>query len=574
MVDREKLTSSTKKLIVLLVEDEHSSRRDLKAILEVFFNRVDIAIDGEDGIKRYREHYENTKFFYDLVITDLMMPKKHGLDLIQEIQEINLKQHIVISSAYNDYDNLINAVNLGVDGFLHKPFNYKHFLELVDRVVKSINLEESEEFKKAELERKVDAKTRQIQEQVKIDSLTKIPNFFALVEDLKSSTEQAFMVFDIERFEDINSTYGMEFGNSVLKSVANLLDTLIPLNGKLYRIGSDEFGVVIVDYGKNQVEELVHTVNSFFKSYQIEIEEVEISIAFSVGINYQAKEVISGGKIAAKEAKEEQGSCFKIYNPNSDFTKHQRENLHKVHILKKLLDLDRVVPYFQPIVNSVENRIVKYEALARLEDECGKIHTPGYFIEAARLTGLLTAITKSMISKSFKICSEQNIDISINISEQDFSEGYLTGFLKNRLSKFNLEANRITLEVLETVTVNGSDDIARQLDELRDLGFIVALDDFGSENSNFSRLLDIHPDIIKIDGVFIRNLRNCDKSKRIVKSIIFLAREINAKVVAEFVQDRETVELIKTLGIELVQGYYYGEPVKVDKLAKEISKEE
>ncbi len=562
MLDKEVVKLKTKDLLVLFIEDDHLIRSGMKSVLSHYFYKTDIAQDGACGLGRYKRLYEERKVFYDIVITDISLPKINGLALIKEIQKINPKQHVIISSAYSDYENLIEALNLGVDGFLRKPFDHEHFKHLIYTIATQIHSIDEENLQKAELQRLVATKTREIEEQLKIDQLTALPNFFSLVEDLKLIEKKAFVVLDIDRFEDINSTYGMEFGNRVLKSASELLNTLVPENATLYRIGSDEYGVMFQGEITNQAEEFAKVVASFFKTYQISIEDVDLSINFSIGISYSQEDTISGGKLAVKESKEEVGNLYKVYNPDSDYARHQRENLVKVHQLKKLLHEDGVIPYFHKIVDIHTKEVVKYEALARLEG-AGEVHSPAYFLQAARHTGLLTAITKSMITKSFKIAQKKNIAVSINITEQDLNEGYLTDFLKNRLEKFELEAKDVTLEILETITVGDSQMILKQIENLKKMGFVIALDDFGSENSNFSRLLDLSPEIIKIDGAFIKDLSQDNNSKKIVKSMIYLAKEIGAKVVAEFVKDEETFELVKELGVDYAQGYIFGEPERI-----------
>jgi len=303
MLDKHQVKAKTQELIVLFIEDNTSARRDMRAILDFYFYKVDVASDGKEGLEAYKKFYEKENFYYDLVITDLELPKLKGLELIKEIQKINPEQHIMISSAYNDYENLTNAINLGVDGFLQKPFNQKKFLEIMVNVANHINAADEEKFQKAKLEKLIDAKTREVQEQAKIDSFTLIPNFNALIEDINRSGEKALLVLDIDRFEDVNTTYGMEFGNSVLQRVAILLQDLVPENGRLYRIGSDEFGMLIIDPIENQLENLAETVSSFFRTYQIGINDVEIGLKFFMGISYEEHDFISGGRVAVKEAK-------------------------------------------------------------------------------------------------------------------------------------------------------------------------------------------------------------------------------------------------------------------------------
>lgn len=169
-----------------------------------------------------------------------------------------------------------------------------------------------------------------------------------------------------------------------------------------------------------------------------------------------------------------------------------------------------------------------------------------------------------MINKSFAFFQDKTHQFSINITERDLLESYLVDFLNEKMATYNISADRVTFEILENITlVKNNAKITEQLNGLRAMGFKIAIDDFGIENSNFSRLLEINLDFIKIDGVFIRNLKENARNRTITKAIVNLSKTLGIKTIAEFVEDEDIYNIIKECGIDYAQGYYIGKPEAV-----------
>ncbi|MCV6607057.1 MAG: GGDEF domain-containing response regulator, partial [Campylobacterales bacterium] len=512
----------TKEFVVLFIEDDSDTRNNMLSLLESFFFKVDTAEDGSEGLKKYNQFFNKNGYFYDIVITDLEMPKINGFDLVNKLKSINPELHAIISSAYSDINNLKEAINIGVDGFLEKPFNQHNFYNVLYNCAKCILSKNDERIKSAELKKAVDIKTKIIAESLKIDNMTQLPNSVALTEKLKTITKEHITVLlDIDRYSDINYTYGVEFGDQLLLEIVELLKTTIPAYGQLFRLGSDEF-IVLIEGNLLEATSYAEMVLGFFKTHLITHDDIDIRINWNIGISTEKEDQISTAKLAIKILKDNQGMPYKIYKHNSELLKSQKENINKAHILKELLVNDPVRPYFQPIVDVQTKEIVKYEALARLHDN-SKCYYPDEFLESAKATKMLSVITKNMISKSLKIAKEKNIAISLNISQQDFNSDYLVDFLKIATMKNKIEPKNVSLEILEDIATNDNAAIAKQINNLKELGFIIAIDDFGSENANFSRLLDIKADLIKIDGLFIKDLDTNEESVKIVRSIVYLA---------------------------------------------------
>jgi EAL domain-containing protein (putative c-di-GMP-specific phosphodiesterase class I) len=219
-----------------------------------------------------------------------------------------------------------------------------------------------------------------------------------------------------------------------------------------------------------------------------------------------------------------------------------------------------IEPYFQPIIDIKTKEIKKYEALARGIMEDGVI-LPLEFIKSAEKLGLMSSITKVMINKSFDFFRDNEYDFSINITERDLLDGYLCKFLKEKLEFYEVDAPRVIFEITESITLaKNYAKIVKELEALREMGFKIAIDDFGVNDSNFSKLMDLNFDFIKVDGIFIKELKLDKKSKDILKAIVNFAKTLNIQIIVEYVEDEETLEIIKECGVDFAQGYFIAKP--------------
>jgi EAL domain-containing protein (putative c-di-GMP-specific phosphodiesterase class I) len=166
-----------------------------------------------------------------------------------------------------------------------------------------------------------------------------------------------------------------------------------------------------------------------------------------------------------------------------------------------------------------------------------------------------------MIQKSFQYFSHNEFSFSLNISERDLYESYLYEFLQDRSKAYGIRPQRVTLEILESVTTGlHHEEMTQQLNQIKSLGYKVAIDDFGTENANFSRLMDISFDYIKLDGTFMQHIDTSKKQQLIVKSIVELAKVLGIQTVAEYVENESIATAVKSCGIDFLQGYYYAKP--------------
>ena len=399
-----------------------------------------------------------------------------------------------------------------------------------------------------------------------VDHLTKLPNRLQLINDLEEQENLALAILDIDDFKLINDFYGHVIGDFVIIEVAKRISNYISHdNLVLYRLPSDSYAIlnktsIEKEYFEIIIISLIQIVSKTAFIYQQQDEEIEIQVNLSSGIVFNKEKALANADIALRSAKKTHKD-YVIYTHELQEETTNKNNLQWVQKIKIAIVNNKIVPYFQPIVDNATQQVVKYECLVRLIDEKDEVISPYFFLEVAKQAKLYESITKIMIKKSFQTFSNSKYEFSINLSIEDITDYNLFGYIKNMLSIYPL-ANRVCFEILETEKIEDYKVISDFVTEVRALGCKVSIDDFGSGYSNFSHLLNLKFDYLKIDASLIKNIHN-DKNKQIiVKTIVAFAQELGIKTIGEFVESKEIYDYITGLGITYSQGYYFSPPVK------------
>lgn len=394
------------------------------------------------------------------------------------------------------------------------------------------------------------------------DKVTGILDITELNKALSSQESISCFLINIDNFSNINSAYGYEVGNRVLRESAHYLNIIKPQKSTLYRLCSDKF--ILLDKRSRSDDELskiAELILSFFSISDIIIDdELEFKISLSIGISRGVGTLnITQAELAIRELRRSKRNHYNLFKGDSEFMRNQQKNIYWIQKIGEAIINEEVLAYYQPIINNMTGEIEKFETLARLKDD-DEIISPFIFLEAAKITGNLSYITKSLIAQSFAKFSGTEYEFSINITGEDLLQEYLESSLLKYSKRYNIAPSRVVLEMLEDIASLGSATILKQLHSLREYGFKVAIDDFGAENSNLSRLLEIEPDYLKIDGAFIKNIVSDKKSQIIVDAIVSICKQSGIKIIAEYIHDEEVQKRVKELGIEYSQGYYFGAP--------------
>ena len=533
---------------ILIVDDNPNNIKLVADSLKLLNVSIIFATSGYKAIEL------NSEQDIDLILMDINMP---GMDGFETVEKMQTSTPVIYVTALNDKVNILKAFNHGGVDYITKPFYPE---ELIARVTTHLNLVKLNQ----NLTLEVQEKTKQLMQKMFIDDTTGAYNASQLYIDLLNNSQSTGAMFHIKNIENYEIVFGLENVEKLLFKFTQWLKEQAKYNLTIYHTSHSDF---ICLFDIDDIDKIEYWCMSIMEKLQSAI--FEITDDSPIHINYiitlaqaEGKKLIQNLKIAQQEANTKNVDYYFYEEKGMQIIEQQSKNLYWLEFLKQSFENDNIVPFFQPIVETHTGKIIKYECLARIKDG-DKIISPYFFIDAAKQIGAITKITKIMIKKSCKVFQNSKLGLSINITKDDLIEGYLVNLLLEMTQKYNLKKEQITLEVLEEISVFGSDDIINQLLILKNEGYKIALDDFGSENASFARMLDLKVDIIKIDGMFIKNIVNHKNSKLIVQSIVHLAKLFDYEVVAEFVHNSDVALMIDELGISYSQGYYYSEPVEL-----------
>ncbi|NWF67310.1 MAG: EAL domain-containing protein [Campylobacterales bacterium] len=367
------------------------------------------------------------------------------------------------------------------------------------------------------------------------------------------------LLFSPNNFDHIIATYGIENSDLIMEQAIELLQLNCPSYANLFVLDCGEACIVLNEVDSEKAKYLTQQIQAFFYVVSIEFNKIKIKISFTVGIASGCnEEVYSRAKMALITAKQNHRK-YEIFEKNKFLQSVISKNLYWIEKLEDVIENNGLKVYYQPIVNNETKKIEKFEALIRIFDD-EKVIGPSNFLGLVKQAGLLSAITKFVINESFKMQKETSHEITINVTNDDFMDDSFINFVEQKLVAMQIDPNKITFEVSETIT-EYSDYIVEQVFKLKSMGFKIAVDDFGVEHSNFARVMHFEVDYIKIDGSFVKNIDTDKNSYIITKTIANFAKAIGAKCVAEFVSSEEIYEIIKELGIEYSQGYFFSEPL-------------
>ncbi|MFC2073762.1 EAL domain-containing protein [Campylobacterota bacterium] len=398
------------------------------------------------------------------------------------------------------------------------------------------------------------------------DHLTKLPNRFKLIVDLQKYDELALAILDIDSFKIINDFYGHVIGDFLIYEVAKRIGKYISHESLcFYRLPSDSFAIVNKKHIEKEYFELIiiSLIQIVSKSPFIYIrddgEEVEIYANITAGIVFEKESALAHADIALREAKNTHKD-YSIYHNDMRQEIAFSKNMEWIKKIKTAIIHDKIVPYFQPIIENSTQKTVKFECLVRLIDEEGDVISPFFFLDIAKQSKQYESISKVMIKKSFQAFTNTSYEFSINLSIEDIIEYNLFEYIKSMLAIYPL-ADQVCFEILETEEIENYQVIADFVTGVRELGCKVSIDDFGSGYSNFSHLLNLNFDYLKIDASLIKDIHE-DKNKQIiVKTIVTFAKELGIKTIGEFVESKAIYDHITEMGIDYSQGYYFSPPV-------------
>jgi len=436
-----------------------------------------------------------------------------------------------------------------------KYFREKIKKNIYDKFDKKMHFSEFDTLKK-EINKTVEV-VKDYQHSLTVNPVSGILNRYKFFEFIKNK-EYPIIVVNIDKFREINSYFNPEIGDKLIKKVSEKLKKLSLKYGfEVFHLDIDEFAIVPTNIESDVVtlrEYAQKILNELERQY--EVDNHEIMVRFRMGISHDHKDYIRA-EMALDKAKKIRKDIVFGFEAVSE-KENYGEHLKWLKKLKTAIDNDKIVPYFQPIVDS-NKKIVKYEALVRMIDEDGNVITPYYFLDVAKKSRFYLEITKIMFTKILDTIEKYKKDISINLTIEDLENIEMRNFIFEKLKNFKYP-QKITFEIVENEDIRESEVSKQFLEKVKDLGVELYIDDFGSGYANFDYLLSLNPNGIKIDGSIIKKILHDKNSQIMVKTLINFKRESNIKIVAEFVENKEIFDMLKEMGVDYFQGYYISPP--------------
>ncbi len=418
-----------------------------------------------------------------------------------------------------------------------------------------------------DLESEITKKSKELHEKIYTHFLSGLPNRNKLLEDINIYKFTHMAILNIDKFQSFNDVYGEEVGNIALQMSAMFLQQEIKDTTMfLYHISGDEFVVVSKNDHNLSNQEFIEEIELILKNFRQErfvYGEKTFQFMMSSGISFSGqKKMLAYADMALKDAKK-RNIQLSIFNDDKELEKIHQEDIECHKKLLYGLENNGLISYFQPVVPIQDgNKIIKYESLIRLKDQEGKIIPPFNFIRVAKANRIYYKITRAVLHNTLHTVEMYQIPCSLNMSLTDIENSRTMVYFFELLDQFKFN-ELLTIELLETEDFKDYELVHDFCLKVRSYGVKVALDDFGSGYSNFSHILQLPIDYIKIDSSLISNIDRNHNSRMMVETIVELAHKLNILTIAEFVSSGEILAVVRDIGVDYAQGFYLGKPLEI-----------
>ncbi|MGE0738528.1 EAL domain-containing protein [Sulfurimonas sp.] len=546
-------------ITVLYVEDEQNVREQIYKMLQKLFDQVDVALDGQEAFEMYMQKN------YDLIVTDLKMPRMDGVELCEKIIARNKEQKIILISAYREVEEILTLINIGISGFLTKPVDMHQMLEKVYMVVKNIYADKMMKYHYEEMKKKLLENVITSDDDLYYrDTLTSLHNQEYFLENIDNESTKWAILININDFKLINDYYSFAHGNHLLFQVAELLKAqALTYSYELFRLSNDEF-VLLKKEAPTNCKEMESEANSIYGAIErqkytiLGVDNVTISVTMGVASSHNhLLECLYRALMYAKK----HGLRYALYKNIEDDRESVKNIMEVKALLKSSIENSMIVPVYQPI--RMRDGRVKYEVLMRIKSvDSDELIAPSYFLEIAKQHRYYNEISKMVIFKALEEMRHCNETFSINFSYIDMKN---TEFMEELEQKIKEEGvgSRLIFEIIETEHLDSIGVALEFIERFRAYGVQIAIDDFGSGYSNFAHIFWLHPDFIKLDGSLIQKMLQKHEVHLFVETIIEFAHKLNIEVIAEFVSSQEIYDALKLLDVDAFQGYFIGKPQEV-----------
>ena len=406
--------------------------------------------------------------------------------------------------------------------------------------------------------KKPESLRNQINLQNVTDPITRLPNKQQLINDLESAYYDEFILvlISIDNYQKIQNVYGYKIADKIVVKCSIFLKNYLKNSNafKLYKTSKNHFALFYKNIDKKTLKDLQNSIENNYDDF-----ELLVSIGTSSTSNINKKlEKLQEANIAIEVCNEKKlDICIYEEGLAKDITLNKK-NLQTVKIIRDALKNDDVVIQFQAIYNNFKNKIDKYETLVRIKKD-DKLIYPNDFISIAKDIKKYKALTKIVIDKAFEYFQDKDYEFSINLTLEDINDKEIKSHLFKQIQKYNI-SEKLVLEIVESEAIEDIEEFKEFLKDVKSHGCQVAIDDFGSGYSNYEYIVKLseYIDYVKLDGSLIKTLHKDPKVHVLVGSIKFICDTLQIKLIAEYVEDLELFDYVKSMGIDYSQGYYIG----------------
>lgn len=541
---------------------------------KVAYTRVDNARDMGNALDQGE---------WDLIICDHSMPGFDALTALEILKQSGRDIPFIIYSGHISDQTAYSAMRDGVNDYIQKG-NFARLIPVIER-----------ELKGAAARSAVRQADTRIMELAYFDKLSSLPNhnyfcarvteYIAECESLGKAPCGTLIYIDLDRFLRINSSFGYEAGNDILRQTAARLKECIAESGAiLARFGGDEFGIYYPGLSeRGAVENFVVWLKQAFEAPYLHA-GIELYLTCSIGIamvpedGRQVYDLLMNAETAMANAKRVGGNGHRFYVREMNATSAERIAMESE--LRHAIERNELFLQFQPCIDAATLRTIGVEALVRWRHPERGLIPPDRFIPIADESGLIVEIGEWVLrqaclqAKAWHDQGYADLSMSVNVSAVQFAQPRLLEVVNRALAESGLRPQALTLEITESVIMHDAESAVGMLRALKHMGVKLSIDDFGTGYSSLSYLKRFPIDILKIDKSFVRSLGVNDEDTAIVRAIMALAKSLRLMTIAEGVETERQVELLQREQCDRFQGFHFSRPVDIDVLTQRLGGEQ
>ncbi|GAB4294108.1 MAG: hypothetical protein Fur0025_30590 [Oscillatoriaceae cyanobacterium] len=583
---------------ILVVDDTPDNIRYLSTLLAAEGYTVRKALNGQKAIKACQATPP------DLILLDIMMPEMDGYEVCQQLKSDELTCHIpvIFLSALDDVFDKVKAFEMGGADYVSKPFKadvvlirIQNQLALQDAQHKIITMNADLEMRVKERTQQLEITNQELMQEISErqqlqqqllhmalhDRLTGLPNRALFAERLEAAIKTAqqesdyrfaVLFMDCDRFKVINDSLGHSVGDELLVAIARRIKTILQERDTLARLGGDEFAILLENI--SDIDAATKIADRILRDLAVpfQLSRYEVFINASIGITLGDREcdkpeyLLRDADTAMYRAKAMGKGGYRVFTP----AMHQEalQVLQLENDLRRAIERQEFIVHYQPIIALDRGTIAGFEALVRWQHPHHGFISPAAFIPVAEETGLVADIDILVLRQACRQLrlwqqdklTDETIAISVNLSARHFSQNKIIDEIDNILAETNLCPGHLKMEITESALIENGASAQKIINQIRSRQIEISLDDFGTGYSSLSYLNSFPVNNLKIDQSFMKQLDGSQKVG-LIPAIIGIARTMGMRAIAEGVETKAQLDLLKDLKCDCAQGYLFSKPL-------------